>query len=151
MTINELDYSYRKQVDSLTSNSLSSKRSVDRYFTIEAMLALRRTLGFPFHQRMYDQTLYQLGLLFANLTVALVDGESRCVFALATELMKENRSPGECASRSSKKWAIPRKFFWKSISSSDGWRRFRLKGSGTRSILPCALARIETKTEICLG
>ena len=54
------------------------------------MLALRRTLAFPFHQRMYDQTLYQLGILFANLTVALVDEESRCVFAFATELMKAN-------------------------------------------------------------
>lgn len=104
-----MDYTYRKQVDLLTSNSLSSKRSVDRYFTIEAMLASRRTLGFPFHQRMYDQTLYQLSLLFANLTVALVDGESRCVFALASELMKANRSPGKSASRSSKKMDHPEK------------------------------------------
>lgn len=93
----KLDYSYQKQVDSLTSNSLSSKRSIDRYFTIEAMLALRRTLAFPFHQRMYDQTLYQLGILFANLTVALVDEESRCVFAFATELMKANGPSRECS------------------------------------------------------
>ena len=97
-------YSYRKQAGSITSTSRSSKRSVDTFFVTEAMLAWREAMGLPFDQQTYDQTLYQLGTLLANRTVALDDDESRCLFAIASNLIKTVSGGGFSTSRTSEKW-----------------------------------------------
>ena len=102
-TIGDVVYSYRKQVGSITAISRSSKRSVDTYFVTEAMLGWRSAMGMPFNQKMYDQTLYQLGPLLLNRTVALDRDESKCLFVLASNLLKSS-NPGGGTSHSSEKW-----------------------------------------------
>lgn len=87
-TVDDVVYSYRKQSGSITLTSRSSKRSVDTLFVTEAMLDWRNAAGLPIDQRIYDQTLYQLGSLLMNRTVALDGNESMCCFVLASNLLK---------------------------------------------------------------
>ena len=101
-TIDNVVYSYRKQTASITVTSRSSKRSVDTYFVTEAMVEWRRALGPELDQAMFDQTLYQLGPLLLNRTVALDEDESRCLFVLAAGLLKS--LGGGSTSQSSEIW-----------------------------------------------
>lgn len=123
--VDDVVYSYRKQAGSITSTSRFSKRSVDTFFVTEAMLAWREAMGLPFDQQTYDQTLYQLGTLLANRTVALDDDESRCLFAIASNLIKTVSGGGSLRAVPQKNGSTSKDRSWKATTSCGAWSQHR--------------------------
>lgn len=101
--IDDIVYSYRKRMKSITATSLSSKRSVDTYFVTEVMLSWLNEMNLIFDESIYAQTLYQLGPLLLNRTPAQNDYETKCIFVMASELLKVS-FPNGGNIPSSEKW-----------------------------------------------
>lgn len=69
----------------------------------EVMLSWLNEMNLIFDESIYAQTLYQLGSLLLNRTPALNDYETKCIFVMASELLKVS-FPNGGNIPSSEKW-----------------------------------------------
>ena len=81
-------YRYRQHGESITAKCSRSKKGVDTYWVVEAMLEWCRSLGIKFDQRLFEQTLKQFGPLALSRSAALSSNELCAFFICCCSLLE---------------------------------------------------------------
>jgi len=84
----ETGYFYRVHADSQCGKSPLTYKSIDSYWILEDMLDLCRKLSITISQRLYDQTLIQLGPLLRGRTNILNKHERKVLFSTCCDLFQ---------------------------------------------------------------
>ena len=85
--IDQVLYRYRSNDEGISAKCAHFKKGLDTFWVVDEMLKWCRDLGIAFDQRLFDQTVRQLGPLMDLRTAALDKREKLALFSACCELL----------------------------------------------------------------
>ncbi len=101
--LDESVYLYRRNGEGITARCSSSKKGLDSFWVVEALLNRADELGIPYDRQMHDRVVHQLGPILWWRCAALSPVEKKALFVSACELYAK-RAGGMSCSRGGR-WA----------------------------------------------